>query len=1117
MMSKPDSPRTCGQYRSIAVFVSVMLVSVLFSLPGTAETAAAAPGSAAPASAAAADKSVITIISAQKSEYKKDPVNGGDAIVLTGGVKISVEHGTDKTTITADRVSYNRLTDMLYAEGTVTLEQSGSSASGGETITAKSLLFNTTTLEGIFDNGRIVQTQSDALNLPSGSTLIVASNIFGRDSSGTIAFKTGELTFCDDDDPHWKIRASRIWLLPGGEFAFLNAFLYVGRVPLLYFPAFYYPKDELLFNPAFGYRTREGYFINTTTYIFGRKPLDAATTGGSSDSDDDDDDDLNFFSFMKPSKLKDQEREGLVLHNLDSDYKGATTNYAKIMGDYYSNLGAMVGVDGVYKPGGVITDLEGSVMLGFSNTVFYSGGSYLPYAASGKVYSDSSDFMSLNVPFRYMANFKITIAKPLSLTLLMPVYSDPYFSYDFTNRAETMDWLDFLLSNPSSDDDDDATTVSSFTWSLSGSYTFKVPDLFNPFISSAAISSFSSSIVYTAKTNETISSVDSLSTYSPEREFYYPSQITPFKITGKLAGTLIDVSGSTSGTAAGSAAASKKTDSSGPSLQPPAGIDDGSSAAGSAAPPVAAGAAAPAAAAPGDTAAGGDVPAEVKKDVPLAEDGLPLISATPASVTPVTDITYKLSYTITPDYTSQLAYASTDLDEPDDFEWKNLQSTYYQIKIPTVLTSSVDYLNSFLGLDDTFSFNPVYQEHPYLSGTYYSTTSANSIKATDYAARKLDLTNTNALSFKPFSYTEHFANTGLTWNSTIKMIRTKYISDDVNNPEWEYLTTDLTDEDCVTVHTLDLDLAAEERSGDFAQTLTLTTTLPPQVDEYSGVVKLEFPFVTFSAGTGIKQVSSTDSSWEKEDFSQSLAVSLFSKQLSLTESYVYDLEDDYADSLKFALSGGGLQLAYTMSYTTGYDFDTDNGWVARSDKEFLPYTASIAYASGTKTFRRWKNRISTAPSLSTSVVYDCVRPTNSYFIFKPGITFKINDFLNLTFSSESKNSVIYRYMKNITGSDIDVTGETNPLTDLINSFRFDREDLRRSSGYKLKSLSVTISHDLHDWDLNSEFTIKPRLVTTTSSKYYDFSPYFTISVAWRPMQGMKTEIVDDYGDWELNP
>ncbi|HAC31474.1 MAG TPA: hypothetical protein DCF70_02480 [Treponema sp.] len=1055
------------------------------------------------------NKSIINIEGARKSEYKKDPVSGEDCIVLTGEVKISVTKGSDKTTISADNVNYNRQTEMLYAEGNVELEQGGSS-SGGEKISARSLLFNTATLEGIFDNGRAVQTSSDAINLPSGSTLIVASDVFGRDSSGTIAFKTGELTFCDDENPHWKIKASRIWLLPGGEFAFFNALLYVGRIPLLYFPAFYYPKDELIFNPTMGYKFREGYFINTTTYLYGRKSLDAASTSDSSSSDDEDK--IDFFSFMKASSLKEQVREGIVLHNLDEDYKGDTTNYFKVMADYYSNMGAMVGADTVLKPKKYINELSATVELGFSNTVFKNDGIYLPYNASGNKVSDESNLLAVNMPFRYQANLKFSISTPFALTISMPVYSDPYFDYDFNNRTETMDWIDFLMSGTATEEDDDITTVSSFTWQANGSYTFKIPAWLNPYISSAAISNFTSSIVFSSKSNTELSSRDEYSedsawsSYTPERYFYYPSQITPFKITTRLAGTLIQYPSN-----------SKTSQNQNVSLKlvPPEELDtseknDSEKSEN-----------------PDSTQEGGIADAdegEVEEPKILFDESvLPKIATVSPSVKTLTGISYKLSYSLSPEFSSQFTYSSSHLKKPEDFEWKTLQSTYIQAKAPTTLTSVLGYKDSFLSLTDTFNFNPVYQKHPYLSMDQdkggYTQSSADSIKKTDYNARKLDLTDTNALSFKPFYYTEHFSGTSLTWNTTVKMIQTKYISDDIENPQWEYLTTDIWDDECVTTHNLNLVLAANE--GDYSQKLSLTTTLPPQVDSYNGILSLGFPYSSFSVGTGIKQKSSTDSTWVKQDLSQSFSLKLFNSKLNLTQSYVYDLEEWEHDSFRLSLSGYGTQLAYTMSYSTTYDFDSSKGWTSSSDKKFQPYSLSLAYASGTKNFKYWSDRISFSPSLNTSVVYDFVRPTNSYFTFIPAITFKVNDFLNITFSSESRNSCIYRYFcpESDYNNYYQGQGERNFLSDLVNSFRFDDESKRKSTGFKLKSLNVAITHDLDDWDLNCEFKVKPRLISATSTKgaYYDFSPYFSISVSWRPMASMKTEIVDEYGEWQLNP
>ena len=1094
-------------------FVLAVLISSLFVLP---------------LFAAEGEKAVISIEQAQKVENSKDPLSEDDCIVLTGNVKISVSRGGSKTTISAERINYNRVTEMLYAEGSVALEQTGGSG-GGEKITAASLLFNTATLEGVFDDGRAVQTSSDAINLPSGSTLIVASDVFGRDSGGTIAFKSGELTFCDDDNPHWRIKASRIWLLPGGEFAFLNARLFVGRVPLLYLPAFYYPKDELIFNPAFGYRQREGYYINTTTYLYGRKGSNAVSSAdinaklnSSSSSSSSKDDKINFFSFMNTGAMKKQRREGLVLHNLDEGFSGDTSKYFKVMADYYANMGTMVGVDGVFSPNSLITSLETNLELGFSNTIFRKNSLYLPKNSAGEIINDKSNFLGNELPYRYQANLKFALAKPLSLTFSMPIYSDPFFNYDFNTRAETMDWIDYAMNGTntgSKSDELTITDISSFTWSVNGSYNLKVPEVLNPYITTLSLSSFSSSIVYSSKANENLDK-DSRNkndaqwkTYTPERKFYYPSQITPLNVSGRISGTLVQFP----------SRKTVKTSSANVALTPPGDLN---------------------------TAEKNDAEIEKnsdekehekektddekKENVVYGEKYLPELISPTFSTTNINGLAYSLNYSVSPDFTSQFTYSSTNLKTPEDFSWSDLQQTYIQVKSPTTLTSTIGYRDSFVSLTDTFTFNPVYQTHPYLKISENSTdggytdSSAKSIKKSDYAARKMDLTDVNALSLKPFVYTRHFSETALTWNTTIKMIRTEFVGD-ADNPEWDYHKPDLTDEECLTTHNLNFVLGANEFDKKVYQKLSLTTTLPPQVDSYRGDLTLGFPYVVFTAGTGIKKKSKTDDTWIKENFNQNLSVSMFDSKLKFTQSFVYNLEEEEKDSLKLSLSGYGLQASYTASYVTGFDWKGQGkGWKSNNTKEFQPYQFNLSYSSPSKTFKRLKDRLSFAPSLSSSAVYDFLRPTSSYFRFIPALTFKINNFLNITFSAETKNSVIYRYFC----SDAEYQdkyqrkGERNFLQDLIDSFRFDDEEKRKASAFKLQSLKIDITHELDDWDLNCSFSIKPRLMTSSSTgydtskegkSYYDFSPYFTISVVWRPLQSMKTQIVDEYGEWKLNP
>lgn len=1145
-------------------------------------------------------KTVINIENARNTRYEKDKTTGNDVIVLSGDVKISVSKGKSKNVITADRVRYDRTSEMIYAEGSVSLDQTTEN-SGGQTVTATGLMFNTSTLEGIFDDGRVVQKKSDALNLPSGSTLIVASDIFGRSESNTIAFKDGELTFCDDEDPHWRIKASRIWLLPGGEFAFLNARVFTGPVPVLYLPAFYYPKDELIFNPVFGFEKKRGYFIQTTAYLFGRKPLDTSSSSSSSSSSSDSAEKLKaLFNFVKPSVLKDQKREGLMLHNLDSDYTGNTSSYFKLLGDYYTNLGYMIGGEGVFKPKKYLSELSVSTKLGFSNTVFKDSttGEYSPYAPSGAKVMDGSNLLGMSLPFRYSANLKASMTSPFSLSLSLPVYSDPFFSDNFDSRNETMDWISFLIAQSQTDDEETSTStneVSSFTWSLSSSYSVPLPSFVKPYISSLSLSLNSSLVFSSLEISSTATDASgnyyldtgniseanktdrsSWVSYTPERKFYYPSQIIPATVSGTLSGTLIDISSSFSY----KKSASPKTSFTVNMIAPEEFLTESEKQKKMA-----------------DeekllaekTDAEGKDKKDAKKDDKTAKEDesenkseeklnislLPLLTGVSGTETKIPGLTYTMKYSVKPSLTTQIAYSSSNLNTADDFSWSELKSSMYNLKIPVTVDNNLSYGGNFFTVSNSYTYSPVWQEHPYIhenedavtvdgktikeaETAWYSKSAAVSLKKTDYAAHKQDLTNTNSVSLKPFAYIPMIKDTGITWRSTIKMIRTEFLADDYDaarkededfdSPEWDYHWIDWDDDECITTNALDFTIATNQLDNKFSQSFTLTSTLKPLKESYYGTLKLGFPLTTYQIEYGVKKEdvtstnaagqSETNEEWKKQPLKQSLSVSgkVLKNTMTGSASYNYNMEDEYNDSLKFSFNWFGFTAAYQMSYTYGYDFYSSDdiangvkddagelvstaGWHKRSEKEFLPYSLTLAYNSGTKTFYKWKNRIALGAGVNTSVVADLLKPTSSYFTFAPSMSLKIHDFFTMTFSASVKNSVIYRYF----GNEINLPGETNVFKDLANSFRFDDDSLREASGFKLKSLNLTMTHELHDWDFNATFKVEPRLVTETvgsgtnakTNKYYDFNPYITISIVWRPMSAMKTEIIDKYGEWQL--
>ncbi len=1082
------------------------------------------------------NQTVINIKNARQTSYKKDEITGNDTIVLEGSVELSVTKGETSSEIKADKITYDRKTEMLYADGNVEILTKSSSA-GGETTSADSLLMNTGTLEGVFDGGRVVQTQSDALNLPSGSTLIVFSDIFGKGENNTIAFKNSSLTFCDEEDPHWHIDATRTWLLPGGEFAFFNAFLYVGVVPVIYLPAFYYPKDELIFNPVFGMKKREGTFFQTTTYLYGRKPLDSGSSSSASDSTSAEAL-KSLYNFMKPSSLKEQKREGLVLHNLDEDYAGNTTNYLKLMGDWYSNLGSMVGLDGNFQPSTTyVTKLNFNAYLGFSNTIFKdSQGNYLSYnPQTGAVIQDGSNFLGFTTNFiRYGANFEFALSKPFKLTLSLPIYSDPFFAYDFKERQETMDWISYFLESSSTASEEvSITEVSSYTWQLSTSYSPTLPSILKPYLNSVSFSLNSSVNISSVSASLNSGNTEEIDPVydaawvqnSPTRKFYYPSQITPASATLSVSGTLFQwpITGKTS--------SSLKQPSYSITMNKP---DELKSESEKEKERLEAEEKAKAELAKADAENGepSTVEETVEEESETEEEEsdeneiklvLPTLDYSTTNNTVASGLTYTLGYTFNTNVSTQLAYSSTSLKRAEDFDWNNIRAAMYTIKTPMVLTSSLNYAGSFFGLTNKLSYDPVWQDHPIISldtekGGYTESASKSLILA-DYNAESRTVSNSNTVSFKPFYYTSHFSETGISYNSNIKLFRRKFLGD-VDNPQWQEFTFDKDDEECITVNSIDYVFGASEFNNKFKQSLTFTQEMPPLLRSYNATLNLTFPFVSTSLSTGYKENSKDpaipkEEKWSKSALQQSLTVSLLDSTLKLTESYNYNRQDKEHDSLKLSANWKSLSFSYVMSNTLGAHLDTGIGWINDETKKFQPYSLSFSFTPSTKTYYKWFNRITFAPGLNTSVVADLIKPTNSYFTFSPSITFKITDFFNITFSSTSRNSILYWYFHDGLYDD-GGPFPGNMFVDLVNSYRFDNRELRKGSGFKLKSLNMTMSHELHDWSFNMTMKIEPRLVTEDNVTRYDFSPYITIGIVWNPMESMKTEIVDEYGEWRLN-
>ncbi|MCQ2577376.1 MAG: hypothetical protein MJ176_02470 [Treponema sp.] len=1066
---------------------------------------------------------VITILNARTTSYVKSEDSKNETIRLEGDVELSVEKGKTKTNVKAGLISYDRVTKILYADENVELTTENGSSK--DQVYAKSLILNTSTLEGVFDDGKVVQTESDALNLPSGSTLVVFSSLFGKSENNTFAFKNSQLTFCDDEDPHWHIDSSRLWLLPGGEFAFLNALLYVGPVPVMYFPAFYLPKDELVFNPVLGYRTKQGFFIQTTTYLVGRKtPAKTNATSGETDSDKAID---SLYNFMKPTAMKEQVLEGLVLHNTDEDYKGTSSDYLKVLGDWYSNTGGLAGVEGSFSPKNtILSKITFGLDLGFSNTIFPKGQYYSNISDTGHTYYQTSNFLGVELPFRFKGNLEMGITKPFSVNLKLPFYSDPYFTKDFNNRSEDLNWITTIreLTNMKEENEGkDGAEVSSFAWSLSTSYSVPVPKFVKPYINTLSFTSSSNVSISAKRTSDQWMKDfdqfnDNLKEYSSRRSFYYPSHVNPFNFTFSTGGTLFqypfaEKTASTSKVEYPVAISftEEKPETNNEVLNNESITDL-------------------------DVAKDSELPETTDEvlpefQIPLSVPELTYKMQTETKKAASVPFKYSLGYSLSGDSVTQLTYDGNVILIPEDFQWGNYKSVLQTYRMPASVTSSASIFQNFLTVSSRFNYDSLWQKHPFVAvdetKAGYTLQDKNKLIKADYLSEKQKITNTNSVSLKPLTSFEMFEETAIVWDTSIKILDRKIQDeknwDGISEPEYEYNKPDLTDPESLTSHKLSLVFATSEMQKKFKQTLTLSANLPPQLDNYTGTLNLIFPYVTASFSTGIRQKSKDEEVFEKDPFNENLSVSvpLFSNTLKLTQSYSYDLENDNAQNLKLNLSYMSFSFAYTMSWTKGYDFVEEGNsrrWKIREEEEFLPTSLSAYWSPEKKTFYSWKNRISVAPSMNTSLVADLLRPTNSYFTFSPSLTFRLNELLDVSFAATSRNSVIYRYVQSAMGTPGRVPGEENIFKDLFNSFAFADEAKRKASGFKIKSLDVDINHHLHDWKFQYKLKMEPRLITdtVTGRKRYDFNPLIQLAIVWNPMDNIKANITDKYGEWSFN-
>ncbi|MCL2196319.1 MAG: LPS-assembly protein LptD [Treponema sp.] len=1019
------------------------------------------------------NRKVITIESAQTSEYFTIEVINEDYARLKGDVRISLKDKDAVHNITADEILFNRTRNLLTANGNITYEKK--EADSIETFRGKSLTVNIDNWSSIFLDGNSTFEDSGAAYLFSGSV------IYRSEQEVTILNKA-RISNANTDEAYWSIRASKLWLLPGSDFAIFNAVLNVGEIPVLYIPFFYFPTDEIVFHPVLGYRSREGGFIQTTTYIFGRPKSDNSQASSLS-------------KILGNSNDNEKELQGLFLRSTSKKAVNKDEISLKAMLDYYVNLGAYAGIDLLTPKKGILNPIDFSLGLGFSRTVSNTTTGYTPYAVNnydGTFDWNQSNLFSALVPFRYKMKFNSGISgKYGSLTWSIPFYSDPFMDNDFGIRAESMDWMNMIQQGGSIDPNTSSTNeLGPFQWQLNGNLNPSLPKL-DPYISKISISTINTSLSFIKLGVDLTAS--GINKDSPNRFFYAPDKFTMYHISASITGTPVTI-GMTSQQNA------NKTSSAQADYDPFNGIG------------------VPISPWPEDQ--------ETSSEKTASGDVLiPPVITQNFSIPSAGNTKFSFDYQLTPTASSELNFMFQDWKTYEDVDWSDVKSILSNFGINASLNFRYDHTGGMFSNTFTFTGSGNLRDYTYLNEDLYidPITGIPDKDAIEKEKRsQYDRTNYNSTyayngTFKPLYQNSIFSQSNLQYSFRGTLVRSKkYVDGDGPEltPEWGSWAKEDRTKDVLGLssHRLSANLTANV--FDKSQSITLSTELPPM----DGLVTASATFRAWITETNLNfrmEKPETEPDWILKPYDIRETFN-FGKIGSFVQYIVITPEENNRiTSLRSTLSLWKFRSEFIMVNTPMYKFEQKNEgtdpWGQVGEAVLNPKELFFGYKDSFANIKLFKNRLTLSFNIDTSLTFDLQKYTNSIFNFSIGLNLKINNFLDINLSALSKNSEIWRYFEGVPWTEdlpyhLFNDQQKNIFTDLFNSFNFFNESKRKESGFKMHRFNLDVNHHLGDWSARLTVSTYPYPDMTQAIPKYRIISDVSFVVQWTPISEIKSEI-----------
>ncbi|UCF98616.1 MAG: hypothetical protein JSV89_03545 [Spirochaetaceae bacterium] len=1026
---------------------------------------------------------LIEIKSAKETQYFTVEQVDEDYVLLLGDVLVEIREEDATHRIRAHEVLLNETESILSAEGGI--EYTLIKGNEEEVFRGERLTFDMDSWEGVFFGGGM-----EADRVVGGETIRFrfSGESISRLEDNTVIIDRGIITSCDiEGNPHYHIRARKIWVLAPNEWAILHAVLYVGRIPLLYLPFFFHPGDEFFFHPAIGYRNREGNFIQTTTYLIGQKKRSASA--------------LSFLAATEESTTQyEVERHGLFLRQIpDKPVRVDENRFLKVMLDLYSRLGGFAGVEGRFPQ----VNFKGGI--GFSRTVYeelYGAATYYtPWIDLNSYHSSWNEafLFGLSLPFRFGLESSWNLGNgPYRFSGKFEYYSDPYFPGDFYNRAEDTGLTRLVGIEPA----EETVTVGekgSLTWELNGKVDLS--DNFDtPLVKNLSFPYITANLLWNSETNTQFVAPDA--TYNPARKYFYPVSLKLPSVSFQMLGDLLNISLPSSKSSRG---ATKPSDRGGSTqeiktpvpadlrsptvhIEPPQPAPDK-------------------AAAPSPLLPSPIRPPEPKKSVPVSLQKTPLQLG--------------LSYQLRPTASVEQSFNSDTWNNPEDVTY-DLKYTSLDTRGIFNLNHSLRVLENVLLWSGNFSLSGNYRSR-YRQSFPLGTEWTNLVEG-DQKNSQFNLKFTEGLDYFPFADDPTFGKTSLSYDIGSTFYR--YIQYDALTASGDYSGELFTwDDEWFTLHSAQA--ALRWRMFDADNSLSFSSQLPPRLGSFTGNLEFTIWLLTTTVNSVFKDVGDDQNNWT--DFNDWRFQPLVLREtlrlgdnVNFSEELRFDV-NRYADSGLLAKSLTSLKLwnftgSFTMDYMWPQQFNTGtNSWEPYGDQELLPSYINLSYRQSGKERLYWKNRIRIGTSVATSWSMNIQQFTDNSLDFSLTFDFWLYKFLKLSATTTSSNTQTFKYFRVLEQREPGLVTYVNPIEDLINSFRFFDPQAREDSTFNLRSFKVEAVHYLDDWNLSLSYEGKPYLVVDPGppvSNEYQWQSSFSIILQWLPIPEIRSNPKREWNDSE---